>query len=164
MGNRRRMNSRVTSTVAILATVAAIQACTTTHLCEDSTNRLAVLDERVVKGMGMTLLGPQPIAFGPQRILVDLSIGSRLEMANLSAVWLTYSPPGSTEQRTVPMLPAGDYMDAFCAVVPFNETGLWDVNIKVYRVGGVPATSTFRLLCCEEGTSERMTGKNVEEG
>lgn len=163
IGIRRWMQSRATQTLALMAICAAMNGCIKPRLCEESAGPLVRLDERVVKGIGMTLFAAQPLALGRQRIVVDLAIGSRLEMSNLSALWLTYSPPGSSDQHTVRMLPAGDYRDAFCAVVPFTEAGLWDVNIKVYRVGSVPAASTFNILCCDDGHSGQVATESVEE-
>ena len=109
--------------LAALAASALIIGCTTGHLSEERYGRLTRLDERVVKGIGMVLYGPQPLTFGPQRIVVTLSVGSRVAMSNVSAIWLMYRPPGSAVQHTVRMFPVGDYIDAFGAVVPFTETG-----------------------------------------
>ena len=145
----------LTQLVALAAS--ALIGCTTGHLSEERYGRLTRLDERVVKGIGIVLYGPQPLTFGPQRIVVTLSVGSRVAMSNVSAIWLMYRPPGSAVQHTVRMFPVGDYIDAFGAVVPFTETGLWDVSIQVYRVCSVPAKSTFGILCCDDAISQEAT-------
>jgi hypothetical protein len=54
------------------------------------------------------------------------------------------------------MLPVGDYMDAFGAVIPFTKSGVWQVSIQVYRVGSVPAMSTFTIACCGELASGQI--------
>lgn len=140
-----------------LAASALIIGCTTGHLSEERFGRLTRLDESVAKGIGIMLYGPQPLTFGPQRIVVTLSVGSRVAMANVSAVWLIYRPPDSALQHTVRMAPVGDYIDAFGAVVPFTEAGLWHVSIHVYRVCSVPAMSTFGVLCCEDAIGQETT-------
>jgi hypothetical protein len=139
--------------LAALAVSALIIGCTTGHLSEKRDRPLTRTGENVAKGVGMVLYTPRLMTIGPQRIVVALSVGSPVKMANVSAVWLTYRPPSGAVQQTVRMLPVGDYLDAFGAVMPLTETGLYHVGIHVYRVGGVPATSTFRILCCDEADS-----------
>lgn len=146
------------STPRVLAAVCVLIAgCTAGGLSDDHNPRLARLDERVVKGLGMVLYAPEPLRFGPQRVVVALTAGSRIEMSNLSAVWVTYRSPSGGVEQTVSMLPVADYMDAFGAVIPFTETGLWNVSIQVYRVGSMPATSNFSLLCCAESAGSLTT-------
>ena len=140
--------------LTVLATSGLIIGCTVGNLYEERERRLMRLDERVVNGIGMMLYTPQPIALGPQPIVVSLTVGSRNEMANLSAVWLTYQLPHSGLRSTVRMVSVNDYIDAFGARVPFTEPGLWQLTVQVYRVGGVPAISTFTIVCCGESVSQ----------
>ena len=149
----------VASTHLLLVAVCVlIVGCTASRLSDDNNPRLARLDEKVVKGLGIVLYAPQPVTWGPQRIVVALTAGSRIEMSNVSAVQMTYQSPAGSLQSTVSMLPVGDYMDAFGAVIPFTESGVWQVSIQVYRVGSVPAMSMFEIVCCGEPASGPIAG------
>ncbi len=149
--------SAVSTPLVLVAVCVLIVGCAASRLSDDDNSRLARVDERVVKGLGMALYAPEPLRFGPQRVVVALTAGSRIEMSNVSAVWVTYQSPSSAVQQTVSMLPVADYMDAFGAVIPFTETGLWNISIHVYRVGSVPATSNFSLMCCAKSAESLPT-------
>jgi hypothetical protein len=140
-----------------LAASALIIGCPTLHLSEERDRPLTRLDERVVKGIGLRLYAPQPVTFGPQRIVVALAVGSRIEMSKVSAVWMTYQSPSSSVEHTERMFPVVDYLDAFGAVVPFTEAGLWHVSIHVYGASPGPAMSTFGILCCGGAISRDKT-------
>ncbi|HJT20699.1 MAG TPA: hypothetical protein VJ746_09525 [Nitrospira sp.] len=128
-------------------------ACTATYPFHEQGRQMVRQDEQIVKGIGIALLTPESLTSGPQHIVATLAVGTRTEMSNVSAVWLTSQAPLSGTRRTVRMFPTVDYTDGFGATVSFTEAGLWRLDIQVFRVGGIPATATFTVTCCEEEES-----------
>jgi hypothetical protein len=114
----------------------------------DRADHLVRQNEQLVRGIGIFFLTPQPMTLGEQPIVVILAVGSRKEMSQVSAVWLTYQSPVSSMLQTVRMSPNVPYLDGFGALVPFTETGLWRLSIQIFRVGWAPATATFTVVCC----------------
>lgn len=146
--NRQVRSRAAMRPVALMLSLFPV-ACPTDRLFERA-DQLVRQDERVVKGIGIFFLAPQPVLLGEQPIVVTLAVGSRKEMANVSAVWLTYQSPGSGIPHTVRMSPNVPYLDGFGAMVPFTDPGLWPLTVQIFRVGWAPAKATFIVACCAD--------------